>query len=379
MANRIKLLQGNEACAEGAIAAGCKFFAGYPITPSTEILESMAKLLPQVGGRFIQMEDEIASMAAVIGASIMGVKSMTGTSGPGFSLKQELIGYAAITQIPCVIVNDVRGGPSTGFPTGPSQGDVMQAKWGTHGDHPIIVLAASTVPEAFFKTVRAFNLAEKYMTPVILLMDEIIAHMRERVDIPEPSELEVFDRIYPVNPGKDYLPYAVNEKYIPGLVPLGRGQRYHVTGLNYDETGLPNLKPENIGRQTEQLMRKIEMNVDDIVEYEEYMTEDADIILFVYGSPARSARNVIPMLREKGIKVGLFKAETLFPTPDKRLRELSQQAKCFVVPEMNWGQMVLEVERIVGKNADVQGFNRVDTLPITPQQIADKIEEVAGK
>ncbi len=379
MAKKIKLLQGNEACAEGAIAAGCKFFAGYPITPSTEILESMARMLPQVGGRFIQMEDEIASMAAVIGASIMGVKSLTGTSGPGFSLKQELIGYASITQIPCVIVNDVRGGPSTGFPTGPSQGDVMQAKWGTHGDHPIIVLAASTVPEAFYKTVRAFNLAEKYMTPVILLMDEVIAHMRERVDIPDSSELEIVNRSYPANPGSDYLPYKANEKNIPELVPQGRGVRYHVTGLNYDETGLPNLKPANIGRQTEQLMKKIEDNVDDIVDYEEYMTEDADVILFVYGSPARSARNVIPMLREKGIKVGLFKAETLFPTPDKRLRELAKQAKCFVVPEMNWGQMVHEVERIVGKHADVHPFNRYDTLPITPQQIADKIEEVAGK
>ncbi len=377
MSKKEKFMQGNQACAEGAIAAGVRFFAGYPITPSSEIAENMAKKLPEVGGKFIQMEDEIASMAAVVGASMMGVKSMTATSGPGFSLKQENLGYASMTQIPCVIVNDMRGGPSTGFPTAPSQGDVMQSIWGTHGDHPVIVLAASTVPEAYHNIIKAFNLAEKYMTPVVFLMDEIIAHMREKVTIPSKDEIETIERDYPEDPGEDYKPFEPDENNVPRLIPLGEGVRYHFTGLNYDYEGFPNLDPESIDRQMNQLMGKIEDNADDIVEYEEVETEDAEIIVFAYGSPARSARNVVSTLRREGIKVGVFKAVTLHPFPEKRMRELSKKVDRFVVPEMNWGQMIKEVERITGANAGVSQLRRVDTEPITPAQIIEKVKEVS--
>ncbi|MDX1764028.1 MAG: 2-oxoacid:acceptor oxidoreductase subunit alpha, partial [bacterium] len=245
---RIRLMQGNEACAEGALAAGCRFFAGYPITPSSEIGEYLALRLPRLGGNFIQMEDEIASMAAIIGASIVGVKSMTATSGPGFSLKQENIGFACISEIPCVIVNVMRGGPSTGFPTGPSQGDFMQARWGTHGDHPIIVLAPSTVKEVFSETIRAFNLSEQFRTPVILLMDEILAHMREKVVVPEPLEYTVADRLRPTCAPEVYLPYA-NDVDVSPLAPFGEGYRYHITGMYHDETGFPTGAPERVKAQ----------------------------------------------------------------------------------------------------------------------------------
>lgn len=377
MSKQEKFMQGNQACAEGAIAGGARFFAGYPITPSSEIAENMAKKLPKVGGKFIQMEDEIASMAAVVGASMMGVKSMTATSGPGFSLKQENLGYASMTQMPCVIVNDMRGGPSTGFPTAPSQGDVMQSIWGTHGDHPVIVLAASTVPEAYHYVIKAFNLAEKYMTPVVFLMDEIIAHMREKVSIPKKEEIEIIDREFPEDPGEDYKPFEPGDNNVPRLVPLGEGVRYHFTGLNYGYDGFPDLDPESIDKQMKQLMGKIEDNADDIVDYEKVKTDDADVIVFAYGSPARSARNVVSTLRKEGIKVGLFKAVTLHPFPEKQIKELSKKVDRFVVPEMNWGQMIKEVERLAGSRAEVTQLRRVDTEPITPRQIIKKVKEVS--
>jgi len=287
-----KLLQGNEACVEGAFAAGIDFYAGYPITPSTEIAELLAEGLPKRGGAFIQMEDEIASMAAVIGASLTGAKSMTATSGPGFSLKQENLGYAMYTEVPCVVVNVQRGGPSTGLPTSPAQGDVMQARWGTHGDHPVIALCPSSVQETFWLTVRAFNLAEKYRTAVILLMDEVVGHMRERIEIPETVE-GLITRKQPKVGREAYRPYQADADLIPPMASFGTGYRYHVTGLAHDETGFPTSDTEQAGILIDRLHQKIEQNLDDIVQIETLMMEDAEIAVVAYGCTARSAARAV--------------------------------------------------------------------------------------
>ena len=375
MKSKVRLMQGNEACVEGAIIAGMKFYAGYPITPSTEIAELSAERLPLTGGKFIQMEDEIGGMAAVIGASLTGVKSMTATSGPGFSLKQENIGYAAIAEIPCVIVDVQRGGPSTGMPTSPAQGDVMQARWGTHGDHPIIALTPSSVRETFDLTIKAFNMAEKYRTPVILLMDEVIGHMREKVQLPDPSEIEIVDR---KRPGccEEYFPYRPEEDLVPPMADFGTGYRYHVTGLVHDETGFPSNNTDDVDKLIRRLSNKIEMHKKDILLWEKEYTEDAEILILAYGCVARSAKSALKTLRKRGIKVGMYRPITIWPFPGERLRELAGKVKAIVVPEMNLGQLVLEVERICNNITRIERLNKVNCEIIYPDEIISKIEEV---
>ncbi|MGI6585368.1 MAG: 2-oxoacid:acceptor oxidoreductase subunit alpha [Gracilibacteraceae bacterium] len=376
MKSRVRLMQGNEACVEGAIAAGMRFYAGYPITPSTEIAELSAEKLPLVGGRFMQMEDEIGGMAAIIGASLAGAKSMTATSGPGFSLKQENIGYATIAEVPCVIVNVQRGGPSTGMPTSPAQGEIMQARWGTHGDHPVIALTPSSVRETFDLTIKAFNMAEKYRTPVILLMDEVIGHMREKVQLPDPSELEIVERKRPDCSSEEYLPYKADYDLVPPMADFGTGYRYHVTGLVHDETGFPSNNAEVADKLIRRLSNKIEMHRDEIESWEEENTEDAEIIILSYGCVARASKSAMNILRSKGIKVGTFRPISIWPFPERRLRELSLRVKTIVVPEMNLGQLVLEVERICGCNTIIEKLNKVSCEIIYPEEIVRKIEEV---
>lgn len=370
-----RLMQGNEACLEGAIAAGMRFFAGYPITPSTEIAEGASERLPLVGGKFIQMEDEIGSMAAVIGASLAGEKAMTATSGPGMSLKQENIGYASLTEVPCVIVNVQRGGPSTGLPTSPAQGDIMQTRWGAHGDHPVIALYPASVSEIYTVTVTAFNLAEKYRVPVILLLDEVIGHMRERVELPDKEELQIIDRAKPTVRPEEYLPYKADPNGgIPEMPAFGEGYRYHVTGLIHGESGFPSNNPEVTAKLLDRLMKKIENNIDDIIRYQEEGTKDCEIILLAYGSTARSAKSAADMAREQGIQVGLFRPITIWPFPEKRIKEIAQKAKTIIVPEMNLGQYRLVVERVAAGKCRIVGLNRADGEIITPEDILDKIK-----
>jgi 2-oxoglutarate ferredoxin oxidoreductase subunit alpha len=373
----VKLLQGNEACVEGAIAAGARFFAGYPITPSSEIAEGLAERLPQVGGKFIQMEDEIGAMAAVIGASLTGLKSMTATSGPGFSLKMENLGFACMTEIPCVVVNVMRGGPSTGLPTSPGQADVMQARWGTHGDHPTIALAPASVRDIFETTILSFNFAERYRTPVILLLDEIVGHLREKMEIPDPSEIQVVDRKKPSVPPEEYLPYANDPSDVPPMANFGEGYRYHVTGLNHDERGYPTSKPELVAAQEARLLRKIERHRKEIVRFERVDLEDAEVAIFAFGSTARSAKLAVQLAREKGVRAGLFRAITLWPFPEEEIEELASRSRILIVAEMNLGQMVYEVERCAHGRAPIVRVNRADGEPITPDQILERILEVA--
>lgn len=376
ISKHIRLMQGNEALAEGALAAGARFFAGYPITPSSEIAEILSEKLPGLGGKFLQMEDEIAAMGAVIGASLTGLKSLTATSGPGFSLKQENLGLACMAEIPCVIVNVMRGGPSTGLPTSPSQSDVMQARWGTHGDHPIIVLVPCSVKETFHLAIRAFNLSEKYRTPVILLSDEIIGHMREPVELPDPSTIEVFARPKPSCPPEEYRPYAHTEEQICPLANFGEGYRYHVTGLFHNEAGFPTMEPELVQKSLYLMHHKIERNLDDIVVVENHLLEDAEIAIFTYGSPARSAKSAIRQARDQGIKVGMLRAQTLWPFPEREVVALCRHARTIIVPELNMGQMLLEVERVVQGRSKVVGLCRYDGEPITPAEILAKIKEL---
>ena len=378
MAKKIALLQGNEACAQGAVYAGCKFFGGYPITPSTEVAEVLSTELPKVGGHFIQMEDEIGAIASVIGASLTGTKALTATSGPGVSLKQELIGYACIAEVPCVIVNVMRGGPSTGMPTGPGQSDVMQARWGTHGDHAAIALAPASCQEIFTETVRAFNLAEKYRMPVQVLYDEIVGHMRERIEFPEPGELEVIDRAKPTCAPEDYKPFDASETDVPPLAAFGSEYRFHVTGLNKAADGFPTTKADLVDAEERRQLSKVEKPEAraDIESNEEYLCDDAEILVLAYGSTSRSARYAVNEMRAAGIKAGLFRPITLWPFPEKRVAELGKKVKAIVVPEMNLGQMILEVERIVKNDCKLAGVNRVDGDPLTPAQIIAQVKEV---
>jgi 2-oxoglutarate/2-oxoacid ferredoxin oxidoreductase subunit alpha len=368
---KARLMQGNEACAEGAIAAGARFYAGYPITPSSEIAEFMAERLPSLGGTFIQMEDEIASMAAIIGASLTGVKSLTATSGPGFSLKQENLGYAAAAEVPCVIVNVQRGGPSTGLPTSPAQADVMQARWGTHGDHPIIALTPASVQECYEVAITAFNFSEEFRVPVILLMDEVIGHLRERVELPEG--LPIVDRPKPQVSPDLYYPYENTESMIPPMANFGEGYRYHVTGLIHDITGLPSGKPSVTKQLLERLNRKLDKYADKILLYEEKYTEDAELIVVAYGCTARSTLEAIEIARSQGLKVGLFRPITIWPFPSLQLKRYSSCR--FLVPEMNFGQLISEVERVVASDR-VFGLNRIDGELFTPDEILQKIREV---
>lgn len=370
------LLQGNEAVVEGALRAGCRFFAGYPITPATEISEQLSVRLPQVDGTFIQMEDEIASLGAVIGASLAGVKSMTATSGPGFSLMQENLGFAIIAEVPCVIVNAMRGGPSTGLPTSPSQSDVMQARWGTHGDHPIIALCPSTVRECFDLTIKAFNYSEKYRIPVILLIDEVVAHMREKIAISDEEDPGIFNRVKPTVPPEWYIPYEDTPQGVPPMANFGEGYRYHVTGLTHDVRGFPTSRPDEIDPFIRRLFRKVSQNFSDLQIGESFMADDADVAIIAYGCVARSAKRAVADCRERGIKAGMLKLNTIWPFMRSQVEKVLRQAKVVIVPEMNMGQISREVKRVNKGEAKVFTINRVDGSIITPQEIINRVKEV---
>ena len=370
------LMQGNEACVEGALAAGMRLYAGYPITPSTEIAELCALRLPQEGGKFIQMEDEIASIACAIGASVAGVKAMTATSGPGFSLKQENLGYACLAEIPLVVVDVQRTGPSTGMPTSPAQGDVMMARWGTHGDHPVVALCPSSVKETYELAIRSFNLSEKYRTPVILLMDEIIGHLREGVEIPDPEDIDIIDRPTVRFPDHKRLPYHLKEgQMVPKMAPFGCGQRYNITGLIHDETGFPTNSHEEADKLMQRLMHKISDNYDDIVQCEVRELEDADTVILCYGGTMRAALSAVETARSKGLKVGIFRPITLWPFPERELLALSKRVRRILVAEHNYGQIVLEAERIVKNNCELDFIGRVNGTVITPEDLLEKLEE----
>lgn len=376
MSKKVVLMQGNEACVHGALYAGMEFFAGYPITPSTEIAEVSSELLPRIGGKFIQMEDEIAGIAACIGGAIAGKKSMTATSGPGFSLKQENIGYACIAEIPCVIVNVQRSGPSTGLPTSPAQGDYMQARWGTHGDHPVIALSPTTVRETFELTVKAFNFAEKFRTPVILLMDEVVGHLRENMVVPEPGELDVIDRKRPDCPPEEYRAYAMTEDLVPPMADFGTGYRYNITGLFHDETGFPTNNTEVAGKQLDRIMKKVDNNFDEINIYEEYMLEDAQYAFITFGGMARSVKEAIRSLRKEGIRVGAFIPKTVWPFPEKQVEKLVSDMDSVFVAEMNLGQMILEVQRASKDRTKIHAINKANGEVITPEEIINSFMEV---
>jgi len=365
------LMQGNEAVAEGAIAAGARFFAGYPITPSTEIAETLSRRMPEVGGSFLQMEDEIASIAAVCGASLAGLKALTATSGPGFSLMQEMIGFAEMAQIPCVIVDVMRGGPSTGLPTEPSQGDVMQARWGTHGEHSVIALVPSSVRECYTLTVEAFNLAEQYRTPVIVLSDALIGHMREAVTLPEPGSLRIAERGIPDCAPEEYDTVMSDLDNILPRPPLGSPFRVHVTGLVYNRrSGAPETgDPQVAGDLGRYLREKIYHHRDAIARVEEYEMADAEVAIFAYGSVARSAKAVVKWARAHGARVGLVRPITLWPFPTLAVDRMAEQVRTVSVPEMNITQMSWEVQAAVAGRAKVVDFGRVDGKLITPAQI----------
>lgn len=371
-------MQGNQACALGAIEAGCRFFAGYPITPSSEVAEQMAAQLPKVGGTFIQMEDEIASMGAVIGASMGGLKAMTATSGPGFSLKQENIGYASGAEIPCVIVNVMRGGPSTGMPTRPSQGDIMQSRWGTHGDHPIIVLAPASVAEAYHETIRAFDLSERLRVPVIVLIDEVIGHLVETVD-PGASDGDHITRTFASGPVEGFKPYAITDDLVPPFPRPGDGYRSHTTGLTHSETGFPTQNPELAAAALNRITDKLVLHNDLIERWRVREADDADILIAAIGISARAAEAAVTKLRAEGIRAGLFRPVTLWPFPEAALKGVIDKAgaKALLVPEMNQGQMIREVERLVAGRLPVHGLNRIDGEAITPADIIARVREIA--
>lgn len=370
-------LDGDHAAAEGAMAAGCRFLAGYPITPSTEVAERIARRFPTMGGVFIQMEDEIASMAAIIGAAWGGKKVLSVTSGPGISLMMENIGLAAMMEVPCVLVNVQRGGPSTGLPTMVGQADIMQARWGSHGDYEVIALAPDSPQEAFDMMIKAFNFSETYRTPVFLMLDECIGHMTERVIIPEPGEIELVARKMTSKPPEEYLPYETDSSDVPEFVHAGMGYRIHTTGLTHDERGYPDMTVECQDKLVRRLVAKIRNNADDIVILEEEGLDDAEIVVVSYGITSRVAILAIDKAREAGIKVGKLRLLTVWPFPETRIRELAGKVKAFVVPEINLGQVVLEVERVVAGKAGVHLVSHAGGDVHDPQDILDKIKEAA--
>ncbi len=372
-----KLLQGNDACVEAAIAAGVRFFAGYPITPATEIAEGMANKLPKAGGVFIQMEDEIGSIAACIGASVAGAKAMTATSGPGVSLMLENLGFAVISETPLVIVNVMRGGPSTGLPTFPAQMDVMQARWGAHGDYPIVAYAPSSVGETYDLTIQAVNTAELLRTPVFLLSDAMVGHMREAITLPEPSQLRLIERKRPEPGEKDFAPHRGSQDgfVIPPMARFGDGFRFHVDSNVHDEYGFPATERNDIAdKLIRRLNNKVKAYADELILVEEDQLEDAEIAIFAFGSSARSAMEAVDLARQRGLRVGLLKAMTLWPFPEKYVEKWTRSVKAWVVPEMNLGQMVREVSLIVRGRVPVYPLNRVDGLLIEPEQILSLIE-----
>lgn len=376
---KICFLQGNEACAEGAIAAGVNFFAGYPITPATEIAEVLSKRIPQTGGIFLQMEDELACMGAVVGSSLAGAKSMTATSGPGFTLVQENLGYAAISEIPCVVVAVQRGGPSTGLPTLPSQADVMQSRWGTHGDHPVIVLCPSSVAETFHLTVQCFNLAETYRVPVILLTDAIVGHMREKVEIPAQEDIEIVNRKKPAPGLKDYRPYAPDPDGVPPMANLGDGYRHYISGCVHDETGSPKMSAPQVARNlVTRLQAKVTQNRDKIVRYEERYSKGAKTLVLAYGSVARPAIAAVEQARALGLNVGFFRPITLWPSPDAEILKAAEAADTIIIPEMNLGQYAGEVARIFGESGrkiKIVKVTEAGSELFTPGQILNRVRE----
>ncbi len=375
--SRILLLQGNQAVVEGAIAAGVKFYGGYPITPSTEIAEQLALRLPQVGGKFMQTEDEIAGLGTVIGASMAGKKAMTATSGPGFSLKQEMLGLACIAEIPCVIVNVQRVGPATGQPTSPAQGEVMQTRWGTHGDHWLITISPSSVPECFELTLRAVALSEKYRCPVILLMDEVIGHMREKIELPDNyDEIPQAERKMPTCAPEEYLAYGCEDgSKVPAMAPFGSGYRWHVTGLVHDETGFPKGTGAATKESQDRLRTKLTDNLDDIVQVENYRMEDAEFAVVAFGGAARTAYEAIDMARAEGLKVGFVRPITIWPFAEKQMQDLAAKVKGILVHELNCGQYVLEVERAVAGKVPVSLFAKYDNESATPAELLAEIKK----
>ncbi len=377
---RMQLVRGNTACAYGALSAGCRFYAGYPITPSSEVAEEMARLLPRVGGVFVQMEDEMASLAACIGASLGGLRAMTATSGPGFTLMQEHLGYAALAEVPCVVVDVMRMGPSTGFPTAPAQGDVLQAKWGSHGDYPVLVLSPAGVQEVFELTARAFELADAYRTPVVVLYDEVIGHMMEPAALPNLAELARAGTWRRPKPPvqEPYLPYGYTDGTPPPLVSFGDGVRYHVTGLIHDESGFPTTDPPKVGEMLRKLVSKLpELPAPDL-EPELFCAEDAEVLVVAYGITARAARAAVRQARAQGVPVGLLRPRMLWPSPESFLRELAARVGAFVVAEMNFGQWSREVERVVGRWAEVVAVNQVDGTPMDPERILQAVLRVGS-
>ncbi len=368
-------MSGDIACAEGAVAAGCRFFGGYPITPATEIAERMSRRLVEVKGVYVQMEDEIGSIAAVIGASYAGKKAMTATSGPGFSLMQENIGLAVMTEAPLVIVDIMRGGPSTGQPTMPGQQDIMQAKWGSHGDYEIIALTPSSVQEMFNLTIECFNLAEVYRVPTMLLADEVIGHMWERVKIPSPEDIITIDRKKPhVAPG-EYKPFKPDKNLVPPMACFGEGYRFHATGLTHDENGLPSTV--SIKVQTELVQRlceKIRRNAADITRVEKTMIDDAEVVVIAYGITSRAALSAIRKARKSGLKAGLLRLITVWPFPEKLVASIARKVKAIIVPEMNYGQLVREVER-VAKVTPVTLLSKLGEEPHRPMEIVEAIRK----
>ena len=380
MKGSVKFVQGNEACVYGALYAGLDFYAGYPITPSTEIAELLSSRLPRVGGKFIQMEDEIASICAIIGASLTGNKVMTATSGPGFSLMQEGLGYAVMAEIPCVIVNVQRGGPSTGNPTHVGQGDINQARWGTHGDHAIVALTASNHQDVFAMTVEAFNIAETYRTPVILLFDEVVGHMREKLIIPGPGEIALVDRLRTeVKDGVDYHPYLPREDGRLPMSDFGGVHRYNVTGLYHDMWGFPSDTPGVVHGLLRHLVDKIENNANQMAYYKNYFLEDAEYVLISYGSSARSALHVVKHLRKRGQHIGLLELQTLWPFPKDVVREYTNNAKFIGVVEMNMGQVTQSVKSAVDNPDAVFLINRIDGELITVTDIKKTLRIITGR
>ncbi len=371
------LMQGNEAVARGALDAGVDFFAGYPITPSTEIAEIMSAEQPKRGGVFIQMEDEIASIAAVVGASLAGAKAMTATSGPGFSLMQEGIGFAKITETPCLIVNVQRGGPSTGTPTKVSQGDMMQARWGSHGDAPAIVLYPNSVTESYELTIRAMNLAEKYRNCVVLLLDEVLGHMREAVCLPDLGNHSIIGRIKPTVPPEWYKHYDENQKYLSPLASYGEGYRFHVTGLAHDAFGFPTNNPVEINEMMTRLKKKITYNIHDLVQIESFMMEDADVAIFAAGIVSRSAKAAIVQARAEGIKVGMLRPLTIWPFPDEAVLKMLKNVHSVIVPELNQGQLIHEIERLASSKRKIIPLQKVNGELIDPEHLFKLIREVS--
>jgi 2-oxoglutarate ferredoxin oxidoreductase subunit alpha len=370
-------MDGDHACAEGALAAGCRFLAGYPITPSTEVAERIAARFPRVGGTFIQMEDELASMAAVLGAAWGGRRAMTVTSGPGFSLMVENIGLGAMMEVPCVVVNVQRGGPSTGLPTKVGQADVMQVRWGSHGDYALIAVSPQSPQEAFDLTIDAFNLSERYRVPAVVLLDECVGHMTERVEIPDAETIAIQPRRLTRQPPDTYQPYAAGEDLVPEMAHAGDGYRFHTTGLTHDERGYPDMSAEAQDRLVRRLIEKVRRHTDDIVMLEEDAVEDAEVVVVAYGITARVARAAIARARRDGRRVGLLRLRTIWPFPERYIRELAERVRGFVVPEINMGQIALEVERTVGGRAPVIGVPHAGGWVHDPDTIHDAIREVA--